>query len=204
VSVRKVLVSLAAAVSALTVWVPAFAQDAKPAEMKEEATPSAADPLTRVPAARPADVKSMNGIIGAHYEVISGDAGVERDWNRFRSLFYPGARMIPSGKNMKTGKVGARIGSPEDYIAANGAFLVKEGFHETELGRHVDSYGTITQVFSAFEARNKTSDAKPFLRGINSIQLLNDGTRWWLLTVAWAPETADNPLPASLIKKVER
>ncbi len=186
---------------------PALAQDAKPAEQPAKAEaqqPAPADPSAAIPAARPEDVKSLDAIVAALYDVISGDAGVQRDWNRFRSLFYPGARMIPSGKNAKTGKVGARIASPEAYIQANESFLEREGFHELELGRHVDSYGTLSQVFSAYEARKKKSDEKPFLRGINSIQLLNDGSRWWVLTLAWAPETPDNPLPERFTKKAER
>lgn len=170
------------------------------------AGPSAAASAPAAPAtpARPDDVKSLDAIVAALYAVISGDAGVERDWGRFRSLFYPGARMIPTGRNAKTGKVGARIASPDDYIAANEAFLEGEGFHELELSRHVDTYGTVAQVFSAYEARRKLDDAKPFLRGINSIQLLNDGTRWWIMTVAWSPETPQSPLPEKYTKKAER
>ena len=186
---------------------PALAQDATAVEQpaKAEAQPAApSDPFASIPAARPDDVKSLDAIVAALYDVISGDAGVQRDWDRFRSLFYPGARMIPSGKNAKTGKVGARIASPEAYIQANESFLEGEGFHELELGRHVDTFGTISQVFSAYEARNRKSDEKPFLRGINSIQLLNDGSRWWVLTVAWSPETPDNPLPEQFTKRPER
>jgi hypothetical protein len=165
---------------------------------------AAADPFASIPPAGPDDVKSMDAIVAALYNVISGDAGVKRDWNRFRSLFYPGARMIPTGANAKTGKIGARIASPEDYIRANQEFLEGQGFHEQELTRHVDSFGTIAQVFSSYEARNKLSDAKPFLRGINSIQLLNDGKRWWIMTIAWSPETAASPLPDRYSKKAER
>jgi hypothetical protein len=112
--------------------------------------------------------------------------------------------MIPTGRNAKTGVIGARIASPEDYIRANQAFLEGEGFHEQELFRHVDSFGNMAQVFSVYDARNRKTDEKPFLRGINSIQLLNDGKRWWVMTIAWAPETPDNPIPAQYLKKVER
>lgn len=181
----------------------AAAQDIKPLEEKP-AQAAPADPFATIPPAKPDDVKSVDAIIAALYDVISGDAGVERDWNRFRSLFYPGARMIPTGANAKTGKVGARIASPEEYIKANRAFLEEQGFHEQELTRHVDSFGTITQVFSSYEARNKLTDEKPFLRGINSIQLLNDGNRWWVMTIAWSPETASTPLPDRYSKAPER
>lgn len=190
----------------------AVAQDVKPlpgatATPAPAATPPAAratDPFASIPPAKPEDVKSIDAIVLALYDVISGDAGEKRDWNRFRSLFYPGARMIPTGTNAKTGKVGARIASPEDYIKANAPFLEGEGFHEQELGRRVDEFGTIAQVFSAYEARNKLSDAKPFMRGINSIQLFNDGKRWWVMTVAWSPETAAAPLPERYSKKLDR
>jgi hypothetical protein len=171
---------------------------------KPAATAAASDPFAAIPPARPEDVKSIDAIIVALYDVISGDSGKERDWNRFRSLFYPGARMIPTGTNATTGKVGARIATPDDYIRANEAFLEGEGFHEQEMSRHVDSFGTIAQVFSSYEARKKLSDEKPFLRGINSIQLLNDGNRWWVMTVAWAPESAASPLPDQYSKKLER
>ena len=192
-----------AAVAFALVSAPAAAQDSSPAPAAK-AEPAPADPFAGIPAARPQDVTSIDSIVAALYDVISGDAGVERNWDRFRSLFYPGARMIPTGKNAKTGKIGARIASPEDYIKANEAFLEGEGFHEQELSRRVDSFGTIAQVFSAYEARNKLSDPKPFLRGINSIQLFNDGKRWWVMSVAWSPESAEYPLPKRYTEKTVR
>ena len=185
----------------------ADAQDIKPlpgVQPKPQAAASApaqADPFASIPAARPADVASVDSIIAALYDVISGDKGVERDWNRFRSLFYPGARMIPTGKNAQTGKVSARVASPEGYIKANEAFLEGEGFHEREIGRHADAFGNIVQLFSSYEARRKLTDEKPFVRGINSIQLLNDGKRWWVLTVAWSAETPEHPLPKEYDRK---
>lgn len=197
----RIVIALAAAATGL--GTAAAAQEAEPAQ-SAPAEAARSNPSAAVPAARPADVASVDAIVAALYDVISGDAGVERDWDRFRSLFYPGARMIPTGTNAKTGKVGARIASPDDYIKANEGFLEGEGFHEQELTRHVDSFGTIAQVFSAYEARNKLTDEKPFMRGINSMQLLNDGRRWWLLSVAWSPETAENPLPKRYTDKPVR
>jgi hypothetical protein len=196
-----VLRSLLGAASLLFMNSGASAQDAKPAA---QAAPKPADPFAGIPAAKPADVASMDGIIAALYDVISGDAGVERDWNRFRSLFYPGARMIPTGRNAKTGHVAAFFIPPEGYIKSSGPLLLKEGFHEQELTRHVDSFGNIAQVFSAYEARHKLTDEKPFLRGINSMQLFNDGKRWWILTITWSAETADHPLPEKYSKKPDR
>jgi hypothetical protein len=208
--------SRAALLAASFIWIgtPAWAQDIKPlpgaasaqtpaqapAPTQAAPTPQAAlvDPFASIPAPRPADVASMDAIVTALYDVISGDKGVERDWNRFRSLFYPGARMIP------TGKINARISSAEEYIKGNEAFLEGEGFHEQEISRHVDSFGHIVQVFSAYEARKTLKDEKPFVRGINSIQLFNDGKRWWVMSVAWSPETAEHPLPKQYTEKQAR
>jgi hypothetical protein len=160
--------------------------------------------LAAIPAARPHDVSSIDTIVAALYDVISGDAGVKRDWNRFRSLFHPGARMIPTGKNAASGKIVARMLTAEDYVERTGPLLERDGFHEQELARRVDRFGNIAQIFSSYEARRKLGDEKPFLRGINSIQLFNDGSRWWVTSISWSPETPEHPLPAEFAKKAKR
>lgn len=149
--------------------------------------------------ANPADVSSVDAIMKAVYEVISGDAGQKRDWDRFRSLFHKDARLIPTGKN-KEGIVGARALTPEEYIERASPFMEKEGFFEKEMARRVDSYGNIAQVFSTYQSFHKADDKKPFARGINSFQLLNDGKRWWVITIYWQGETPENLIPKQYLK----
>ena len=149
--------------------------------------------------ANPADVSSLDSIMKAVYDVISGDAGKARDWDRFRTLFHTDARLIPTGKNPQTGVVTARVLTPEDYIKRSEPFLVKEGFFEREIARRVEQYGNIVHVFSTYESRHKADDKTPFARGINSFQLYNDGKRWWVLTIFWEGETKDNPIPKKYI-----
>ncbi len=153
-----------------------------------------------VKAANPADVSSIDAIMKVVYEVISGDAGQKRDWDRFRTLFHKDARMIPSGKNAQTGVIGARSFTPEEYITRSSPFMEKEGFFEREIARRVDAYGNIAQVFSSYESFQKKDDKKPFARGINSFQLLNDGKRWWVVTIYWQGETPENPIPKEYLK----
>lgn len=136
----------------------------------------------------------------AVYDVISGDAGKARDWDRFRSLFHKDARLIPSGKNPQTGVIGARVLTPDDYAQTSGPYLEKNGFHEREIARHVDMYGNIAQVFSSYASFHKADDKDPFMRGINSFQLLNDGKRWWVITIYWQQESAENPIPKQFLK----
>lgn len=144
--------------------------------------------------ANPADVQTMEGIVAALYDVISGPAGEKRNWNRMRTLFIPEARMIATGKR-PDGSFAKRVMSVEDYINTSGPVLERDGFFEQEISRKTDQYGNIVQLFSTYAAKRKKEDDKPFMRGINSIQLWNDGKRWWIVTIFWQPETADNPLP---------
>src|SRR5215213_7076399 len=150
--------------------------------------------------ANPADVSSLDAIMKAVYDVISGDAGQKRDWDRFRTLFHKDARMIPSGKNPQTGVYGARALTPEDYVKRTEAVFAKEGFYEREKARRVEIYGNIAHVFSTYESFHSLTDKTPFMRGINSFQLLNDGKRWWVMTIFWQGETPDNPIPKKYLK----
>jgi len=151
-------------------------------------------------AARPEDVTTLDNIMAAVYDVISGPAGQKRDWNRFRSLFAPGARLIPTAKR-PDGSAVFLVWTADQYITAAGASLEKDGFFEKEIGRHVDRYGDIVQVFSSYESKRLPTDEKPFARGINSFQLRYDGTRWWVVTIFWEGERPDNPIPAEFLRK---
>ena len=170
----------------------------------EKATPKPT-PLTKpqsneaMPAANPADVGSIDAIIAAVYDVISGPAGKKRDWDRMRSLFVPEARLIPTGPR-PGGGYGARALTVEDYVTRATSLFEKQGFFETELARRTESFGQIAHAFSTYEARHAAADAKPFMRGVNSIQLMNDGKRWWVVTIFWQAEDEKNPLPEKYLK----
>lgn len=153
--------------------------------------------------ADPKDVATLDAIMKSVYEVISGDAGQKRDWDRFRSLFHKDARLIPTGINPQTKIVGATALSPDDYAKRAEPYFMKEGFYETEKARRVDIYGNIAQVFSTYESRHSPTDKKPFMRGINSFQLLNDGKRWWVVTIYWQAETPENQIPKKYLKNSE-
>jgi hypothetical protein len=150
-------------------------------------------------AADPADVQSLDSIMKAVYDVISGDVGKARDWDRFASLFYKDARLIPTGKNSKTGEIRSRSLTPDEFAKQASVAVAKEGFFEREIARRVEMYGNIAHVFSTYESRHSLSE-KPFVRGINSFQLLNDGKRWWVVTIYWQGETPENPIPKKYLK----
>ena len=150
--------------------------------------------------ANPADVKSAESIIHAVYDVISGPAGQNRDWNRFQSLFIPGARLIPTFKRPPDAPVfTTRVLSPEEFATNSQRAVQSQGFFEKEIARRTEQWGNIAQVFSTYESRHAAGD-QPFARGINSFQLLNDGQRWWIVTIFWQGESKDVPLTPEFLK----
>ena len=144
-------------------------------------------------------VKTLDSTLENLYGVISGEKGEARDWDLFRYLFKPDAKLIPSGKS-PDGKIGIRYMTPDDYIKSSGKWLFENGFFEKEISRKTDTFGNITQVFSTYESFYSESDQAPFMRGINSIQLLNDGERWWVINIYWTQETEETPLPEIYLK----
>jgi hypothetical protein len=138
------------------------------------------------------DVDSIDGIVRALYETISGPAG-PRDWDRERSLLAPGARLQPT--RPKEGGGGTmEVFDVEGYIASRTPFFAQGDFYEVEVSRRVDHFGNIAQVWSQYEGR-RSPEGEPFMRGINSIQLFNDGDRWWIVSVLWDNERPGITLP---------
>ncbi len=145
-------------------------------------------------------VKTLDSTIATLYTVISGEKGVERDWKLFKYLFHPDAKLIPTGKNNE-GEFMVRYMKPDDYQKNSGKWLVENGFFEKEIYRKTDGYGNIAHVFSTYESFKSEADEKPFMRGINSIQLLYDGQRWWIINMFWTQETKYNVIPKAYLPK---
>ncbi|MBR7798532.1 hypothetical protein KDM90_00725 [Undibacterium sp. FT137W] len=148
--------------------------------------------------ARAADVQSIDGIIGALYDVISGGIGEARNWSRMRSLFIPEARIMAIGPKKDSKDFGLRILSVSDYIANSGPILVETGFREKELSRKTEIWGELAQVFTTYETQmDKDKSTK---RGINSVQLMHDGSRWWIISLLFEAERADLLLPETYLR----
>ena len=160
----------------------------------------AQEPKPEPPKPKPDDVKSIDSIITALYDVISGDKGQERDWGRFRSLFVPGARLIPVAKPQDGSAPTARVLEVEEFVKFAAESSKQQGFFENEIAHKVEQFGAIAHVFSTYESKHE-KDGKPFDRGINSIQLMNDGTRWWVVTIYWDRESPATPIPAEYLPK---
>jgi hypothetical protein len=172
---------------------PSIAQT--PASSVGSSPKSAAELAQGAPTAKAEDVKSVDAIVHATYEAISGPPPT-RDWKRFRSLFLPEARFTKASKS-QDGKDFVVSWNLDDFIARATGIFAKEGFYESALVSVPEQYGNMAEVLSSYESRHAPGE-KPIQRGVNSFQLVYDGTRWWVLSITWDSERADNPIPAKL------
>jgi hypothetical protein len=155
--------------------------------------------------ANPADVATIDSIITAAYDGISGPVGKKRDWDRERSLYIPGARLIPMAMEAGTGRIDPvpHLLDVEGFIARVEPFFEKSGFYEKEIARRTEQFGQIAHVWSTYESRHNEDDPEPFMRGINSVQLFNDGKRWWIVSIYWQQENASTPIPEKYLQRAD-
>jgi hypothetical protein len=147
--------------------------------------------------ADPKDVSTIDGIVQAFYATITGGKGVPRQWGRDRTLYMPEVRYV--GMNEQNGKIRPGIMNHQQYVNATNESFVSEGFTERELSRTVRKFGNIAHVFSTYEFTNDDKTATG--RGVNSIELFWDGTRWWISFAAWDEERPNNPLTKEYLPK---
>lgn len=183
----------------------AMAQPEKPANHPPVAKPPmpaghpGAPVATAWPKANPDDVKSIDAILAAMYKSTGGAPNQPREWDRYRSLFSPDARLIaarPGGEGGAT----AMFLTVSNFVDANKTYFEKGGFFDKEVARRVESFGNITHVWSTYESRHRPEDPTPYVRGINSIQLLKDGDRWWIVNLFWDFEREDTPIPEKYLQ----
>lgn len=146
--------------------------------------------------ARAQDVETIDGIVAAFYEVISGPVGQAREWGRDATLylepiFFTIARIDP-----ETGAPLGRTISKQEFVDESDAWLIENGFVEREIHRETRRFGNIAHVWSTYAW--STADGGTG-RGINGIHLYHDGSRWWITHATWDSEREDNPIPAEYL-----
>jgi len=103
--------------------------------------------------------------------------------------------LIPTSKPDKSGDLAPQMLDLDGFIARVEPYFAENGFYEKEVARRVEQFGQIAHVWSTYESRHNPDDPEPFMRGINSIQLFNDGRRWWIVSIYWQQESDVDPIP---------
>jgi hypothetical protein len=176
---------------ALTFLQSSFVFAQKPVE-----TPKLAPVAVPTIAPQPEDVSTLDGIVKAFYDTISGPAGKPRQWARDRTLYIQGVRFVSTG--VSNGKIVARVMDHQTYVDRVNDDFVRQGFFEREIHRVTKTFGNITHVFSTYESR-RTLNGPVTERGVNSIELFYDGKRWWIAAATWDGERPDNPIPKEFL-----
>ncbi|MCO6510870.1 MAG: hypothetical protein J5I65_08760 [Aridibacter famidurans] len=140
----------------------------------------------------PDDVVTLDSIIKAYYEVVSGPAGEAPDYERDSSLHHPSALISVASVNGE-GKPQLATMSLRGFYDRFGG-VRRTGFYEWEVHRRTERFGNIANVWSTYAASDKPG-GKPFMRGINNIQLFHDGKRWWIVSWIYDSERPENPIP---------
>ena len=133
------------------------------------------------------DTTRIGSIVEALYASISGPAGALRDWDTFRRLHLPGARALRTVVDAD-GRPRAETFDVEGYIANVEPFFAANDFHEVEIAQRIERFGQVAHVWSRYEARPAPDSPVLLKRGANSIQLFNDGVRWWIASTVWDNE----------------
>jgi len=134
-------------------------------------------PSAEAQEANPEDVSSIDGIINAYYEVISGPAGEPDDAERDRTLHHPDAWVAIADEG-DDGQPIVEIMTLDEYHGENEPR--EDGFWEWETDRTVNRSGNMIHVWSSYAA-SRTEGGEPFIRGDNSITLFHDGERYWIM-----------------------
>jgi len=144
------------------------------------------------------EVGTLDGIIEAYYKIVTVKKGEKVSYERDSLLHSPNALVGMAQKN-KDGKVDLKLVSLKQFHQNSDAFLEKEGFYEKEISRKVENFGPLYHVWSTYEAKH-FADGPVIDRGINSIQLFFDGTRFWILSWIFDNESKEQPIPEKYLK----
>ena len=183
---------------------------------RQQSTPAASAPAPLVgtlaghpdwPAAKnPGDVDTVDHLVTSLYDVVSGPAG-QRDWDRFRALFVPDGRLawiVPESaatKDAPASKGDAVFLTLDMFVQQNDPYFKTHGFFERSIGKRVEEFGNLVEVWSTKESRDAKNDAQPSSRGIDSFQIVHAHGRFWIASLIFEDERPGVTLPAKYLKK---
>ncbi len=138
------------------------------------------------------DVSTIDGIIKASYEIVSGKAKEKRNWERDNSLHHKNAQYFFF--NRMNDKLEITTMSLDAFHKLTDEIIEEDGFFESEINREVRIFGKMAHVWSSYETR-LVKDGPVVRRGINSIQLLYENNRWFIVSWVFEGETKESRIP---------
>lgn len=145
-----------------------------------------------------ANVRSIDSIVSSIYKVVSGKKGEERDWELHKTIFHPNAQIISNYVN-EEGEYQIRFLSVDEYMNKYRSYFKGMNLYEKDSNREIEIFENMAHVFSTFESYRTPYDVEPFKIGTASIQLYNDGERWYVLNMYYKNETENDKVPAKYL-----
>lgn len=139
-------------------------------------------------------VSSIDSIVTSVYKVVSGEKGEDRDWDLHRTIFHPDAQIVTNYVNDE-GDYQIHFNDIEEYVDNYREYFKKNDLHEVDVNRKIEVFGNLAHVLSTFESYRKPDDSAPYKQGIASLQLYNDGERWWVVSMYYKNETDEDKIP---------
>ncbi len=136
--------------------------------------------------ADPNDVNTIDNIMRAYYEVVSGPAGEKGDYERDKTLHHADAWIAIAGLDAE-GKPTVTTMKLEDFYGDNAPR--EQNFFEWETDRQIRRSGNMVSVWSSYASSRERVGGEAFTRGVNTITLWWDGDRWWVMN--WMFDTSD-------------
>lgn len=144
---------------------------------------------------------NLDAIVCALYECMSFAPHGLPNYERCKNLFCPGASIMPPSDD----SIPASAVSVDEFFETskiaieNSEELQSRGLSETELHRQVHEFGSVAQVFSTYESRVSFEDRVAIGRGVNSLSLVFQEARWWILSLSWEDESPELQVPDNLL-----
>ncbi|WP_312923900.1 hypothetical protein [Empedobacter brevis] len=136
------------------------------------------------------DAKTIEALMKASYEVVSGEKGAKRQWERDHYLHHPKA-VYSYFDRKKQEQVTMTL---QEFHKETDEMVFNTAFYENEINREVRVFGNVAHVWSTYETRLEKG-GKVERRGINSIQLIFENNRWYIISWTFSGETDQNIIP---------
>lgn len=163
---------------------PALLQSAQEAPKALPAPPLRAE-LSAGEAATP------EALTASLYAFISGPAGQKRDLAKIRALFHPTARVVVAGNHPEKGAF-LRVIELEPFLA----FAVPQWetgfFEQAAAAPTVQRWQGLAQVWTPYAIRRSAGGAVEYT-GVNALQCVWDGKRWWITHLAFQSAASAKP-----------
>ena len=138
-----------------------------------------------------APVLSPEGIVKEVFAQVSTQPGEKIDLEAFSNLFLPNARFTVLYQDDSFPEPYETV-SLEEFKELLTDEYYQKGFTQYELGKRVDQYNGIAQVFQSYEGKDSDGYEE---RGIASYQLVYLKDRWWILSVLWTGDSNGVKIP---------